>query len=111
MHIFSRRNTPEICVDELDDLLRSGSVHVLDVREGWEYRLGRVPGAVSIPLGRLAAEAPALPRDKSYAVICESGSRSLSATDFLLSRGFEGAVSVRGGTSAWTRTDHPLERD
>jgi rhodanese-related sulfurtransferase len=41
-----------------------------------------------------------LPQDKPYAVICESGSRSMSAADFLLSRGFVGAVSVRGGTGA-----------
>jgi rhodanese-related sulfurtransferase len=110
MHFFSRRTTPEIGVDELDNLLRDGDVRVLDVREAWEFRRGRVPGAVSVPLGRLMAQAAALPRDKPYAVICESGSRSLSAADFLLDRGFEGAVSVKGGTSAWARTSRPLER-
>ena len=33
-------NTPEIDVDELDELLRNGSVRVLDVREDWEFRRG-----------------------------------------------------------------------
>ncbi len=111
VHLFSRRTTPEIGVDELADLMKTGSVRVLDVREEWEYRRGRVPGAVSVPLGRLTAAAAGLPRDMPYAVICESGSRSLAATDFLLSRGFEGAVSVKGGTGAWARTMRPLERD
>ncbi|MGD0863811.1 MAG: rhodanese-like domain-containing protein [Candidatus Limnocylindrales bacterium] len=111
MHLFSRPITPEIGIDELDDLLRQGSVRVLDVREDWEFRRGRVPGAVSVPLGRLTAQAAALPRDKPYAVICESGSRSLSATDFLLGHGFAGAVSVKGGTGAWARTKRPMERD
>ena len=111
MNLLSRRSTPEIGVDELADLIESDSVRVLDVREDWEYRRGRVPGAVSVPLGRLTAQAASLPRDKPLAVICESGSRSLAATDYLLGQGFEGAASVRGGTGAWARTQRPLERD
>ena len=111
MHLFSRHTTPEIGIDELDELLRSGSVHLLDVREDWEYRRGRVPGAVSIPLSRLASQIATLPRDKPHAVICESGSRSLSAADFLLAQGFEGTVSVKGGTGAWVRTQRQIERD
>ncbi len=111
MHAFSPQATPEISVQELEDLMRHGSVRLLDVREEWEFRRGRVPGAENVPLGRLAAEAARLSRDKPYAVICESGSRSLAATDFLLGRGFDGVVSVRGGTSAWTRILRPIERD
>lgn len=111
MQLSSRRSTPEIGVDELDDLLSSGEVRVLDVREDWEFRRGRVPGAISLPLGRLTAQAAGLPRDKPYAVICESGSRSLAAAEYLLAQGFEGAVSVRGGTGAWVRAQRPVERD
>ncbi len=111
MQLFSRRSTPEIGVDDLDDLLTNGLVRVLDVREDWEFRRGRVPGALSVPLGKLTAQAAGLARDKPYAVICESGSRSLAATDYLLGQGFDGAVSVRGGTGAWMRSRRPLERD
>jgi len=111
MQTFPRRTTPEIGVDELADLLSGGSVWVLDVREDWEYRRGRVPGAISLPLGRLVAEAGGLPRDKPLAVICESGTRSLAAADFLLSQGFEGAASVRGGTSSWAHAGRPIEKD
>jgi rhodanese-related sulfurtransferase len=111
MQVFPHRSIPEIGVDELANLIESGSVRVLDVREDWEFRRGRVPGALSLPLGRLTAQAAVLPRDKPLAVICEHGQRSLSATDYLLSQGFNGAVSVRGGTTAWARTQCPLERD
>jgi rhodanese-related sulfurtransferase len=111
MQVFPRRTTPEINIDELERLAESGSVRILDVREDWEFRRGRVPGAVSLPLGRLTAQAAGLARDKPYAVICEHGSRSLAATEYLLSQGFEGAASVRGGTSAWARSQRPLERD
>lgn len=111
MQTFPRRTTPEIEVDQLAQLMSDNRVRVLDVREDWEYRRGRVPGAMSLPLGRIVAEAGALPKDKPLAVICESGTRSLAATDFLLSQGFEGAASVRGGTSAWSHAGRPIERD
>jgi rhodanese-related sulfurtransferase len=107
----SRRATPEISVEELDRFLRDGGVRLMDVREAWEYRRGRVPGAFNVPLSQFAQRAADLPRDKRILVICESGSRSLAATDFLLTSGFEGAASVRGGTDAWARTNRPLERE
>jgi rhodanese-related sulfurtransferase len=108
MHFFSHPSTPEIGVEELDALIGNGTARVLDVREDWEFSRGRVPGAVNVPLQKLPEKVGQLKRDKPYAVICESGSRSRSATDFLLGQGFEGAVSVKGGTSAWARTNRPL---
>ena len=107
----SRRATPEIGVEELDRFLRAGGVRLLDVREAWEYRRGRVPGSLNVPLSQFARQAASLPRDKRILVICESGSRSLAATDFLLTSGFDGVASVRGGTDAWARSNRPLERE
>jgi len=43
-------------------------------------------------------------------VNCQSGSRSVGATNRLLDNGFEGAVSVRGGTGAWARSGRPIVR-
>jgi len=108
---FQHRGTPEISVEELERLLQVGGVRVVDVREEWEYRRGRVPGALHVPLNQLPQRAASLPRDKRILLICESGSRSLAAADFLLRSGFEGALSVKGGTGAWARTNRPLEKD
>jgi rhodanese-related sulfurtransferase len=107
----SRGATPEITVDELDRLLREDGAGLVDVREEWEYRRGRVPGALNVPLSQFAARAATLPRDRRILVICESGHRSLAATEFLIQSGFEGAASVKGGTSAWARSQRPLEKD
>ena len=111
MNQILRQPVPEMSVDELDELLRLERVLLLDVREDWEFRRGRVPGAESIPLGQLSVRLAELQRDKPYAVICEHGHRSLAATEFLLRNGFAGAASVRGGTSAWVRASRPLERE
>jgi rhodanese-related sulfurtransferase len=106
---FLRSHTPEIGVDDLAGLHGDRSVRVLDVREDWEFRRGHVPGALHIPVKQLPGRVGDLRRGVRYAVICQSGSRSRGATDFLVAQGFEGVVSVRGGTSAWARGGGALE--
>ena len=111
MFSFLRRlGGPQIGIEELDALLQQGLIRVLDVREDSEFRSGHLPGAISIPVKRLPERVGKLKRDKPYAVICQSGSRSRGATNFLLDQGFEGTVSVRGGTGAWARSGRPIIR-
>jgi rhodanese-related sulfurtransferase len=103
-------DTPQIDIAELDALLEQGAVRVLDVREDWEFRNGHVRGAIHVPVKRLPDRVAKLKHDKPYAVICESGSRSRRAAGFLIEQGLDGAVSVRGGTNAWTRSGRPIVR-
>ncbi len=110
MFPFIQRTTPQIGPDELEERMRDGGTRLLDVRDDWEYARGHVPGAEHLPLHHLQRRAPELERDARYAVICESGGRSLDATDHLLRIGFADVVSVRGGTYGWVRTGRPLER-
>lgn len=111
MFSFLRRlGTPSIDVAELEARLADGSVRVLDVREDSEFRSGHVPGAIHVPVKRLPDRVAKLKRDKPYAVICASGSRSRGAANLLLDAGFEGTVSVAGGTSAWARSGRPIVR-
>jgi rhodanese-related sulfurtransferase len=105
------RGTPEVDVDELDRRLSDGDARVLDVREDWEFRRGRVPGSLHIPLGQLPGRLAEIPHDKPLLVICEHGNRSLVATHFLTVKGFPGTASVSGGTVAWARSNRPIERD
>lgn len=108
---FLRRfGTPSIDVAELDTRLKAGVVRVLDVREEAEFRGGHLPGAINIPVKRLPERVAKLKRDKPYAVICQSGSRSRTATDYLVEQGFAGTVSVSGGTGAWARSGRPIIR-
>jgi rhodanese-related sulfurtransferase len=102
--------TPSISVVELDALLAQSAVRLLDVREDSEFRSGHVPGAIHVPVKKLPDRLAKLKHDKPYAVICAAGSRSRGATDYLLDNGFEGAVTVSGGTSAWERSGRPIVR-
>lgn len=113
MFSFLRRlapHIPSIDVAQLDALLQQNAVRVLDVREDSEFRQGHVPGAIHVPVKRLPDRIAKLRRDKPYAVICATGSRSEKATNYLLEQGFEGAVSVNGGTNAWARSGRAIVR-
>lgn len=73
---------------------------VIDVREGFEYVSGHVPGARLIPLGRLPQHLNEIPKDRPVYLICATGNRSLSAAAFLERAGVD-AYSVAGGTGGW----------
>ncbi len=82
---------------------------VLDVREPQEYAHGHVPGTVSLPQADLASRLAEVPRDRPVFVICQSGMRSLRASQFLKQMGYERVVNVPGGTDAWRRAGKPIE--
>ena len=98
--------TPEINIEELAAARESGLL--VDVREPDEYFDGHVPGAVLIPMGQLANRMGELDKTSPVFVVCASGNQSSAMTDLLRGAGFD-AVSVAGGTAAWTRSGRPLE--
>lgn len=103
---MSETTTPKIDVEELAAAHERG--FLVDVREPDEYVAGHVPGAVLIPMGQLANRMGEIDKTSPVFVICASGNRSSAMTDLLLGAGFD-AVSVAGGTGAWSRSGRPLE--
>jgi phage shock protein E len=73
---------------------------VIDVRSRLEYWLGHAPGAVCIPVHRLAGEIgrhPVTPESRIL-VYCASGARSSTAADILRQMGFK-RVTNGGGVA------------
>ena len=105
-----QRSVSEIGVEAAEGLLADDRAVLVDVREDWEWRRGHVPNAIHIPLSQLPTLMWKLPRDKTLAIICQHGERSLVAANYLAARGFEGVASVAGGTAAWARSGRALER-
>ena len=87
-----------------------GAPLLVDVREGDEYATERAEGAVLLPISEFAERHEELPRDRPLLMICQSGSRSMSATMFLLQRGWTDVRNVEGGTTAWVRAGLPSRR-
>ena len=103
---------------DLAELIATGSVMLLDVREPTEFTLVRIPGSVNVPRGVLeqACEwdyeetVPALAqrKDMDIVVICRSGKRSLLAADQMMQMGFRKVASLRTGVRGWNDFEQPL---
>ncbi len=91
-----------VTTTELAERVAAGSVVLIDVREPHEFAAGHLPRAVNVPLGSLRARAGEFDSSTETYLICQSGSRSATATKQLMKTGFTNVASVRGGTSAWT---------
>ncbi len=101
-------SAPEVDIDELV-AGRAAGAPVIDVRQPEEYDAVHVPGAKLIPLADVVARLGEVPKGGPVYVICQSGQRSLRATEFLRNQGVD-AYSVAGGTKAWVEAGHPTAR-
>jgi rhodanese-related sulfurtransferase len=105
--------SPRDAAAALSDAARSdGSAAPLlvDVREPSEFAESRVAGVALLPVSQFVARHAELPKDRPLLMICHAGSRSASATMFLLQNGWTNVRNVEGGMLAWERDGLPVER-
>jgi rhodanese-related sulfurtransferase len=90
---------------------RLGEFQPIDVRGEHEFRgpLGRVRGAILVPLPELDARASELPAGRPLLLVCRSGSRSGRACEKLAALGLGPALNLAGGMIAWNRAQLPVE--
>jgi sulfur dioxygenase len=86
-------------------------LQILDVREPEETSgpLGRIPGAILIPLGDLAERASELAKDRPIVAVCRAGGRSAQATMILQQAGFAKVANLPGGMLRWRGEGHAVE--
>lgn len=88
-------------IDEVQQLQDDGAI-VVDVREEDEFSEGHIIDAINVPLSGLrASEWSELDEDEAYVIICQSGNRSIEASDILIEENFD-IVNVSEGMSSWT---------
>ncbi|MFN2589405.1 MAG: rhodanese-like domain-containing protein [Actinomycetota bacterium] len=82
---------------------------IVDVREPYEWEVGRIDGSVLIPLNDLLAgrEQGQLDDSRPIAAVCKVGNRSELAAVMLRARGYE-AENLEGGLDAWAAEGYPL---
>lgn len=101
-HAATTETLEPVSVDELDELLESGEVDLVDVRERHERDDGYIPGSRNIPYRLLRAAAP--PFDgKPVVTICESGPRATIAASVLQAAGVAARPVAEGGIAEWRR--------
>jgi hydroxyacylglutathione hydrolase len=101
----------DINVIQFHEMMQSEpTLQIIDVREPWEFRMGRVPDARLIPLGELHQHIDKLDPQQPIVLICAHGVRSLSAAALLGRSGFKKMYNVMGGTHAWVDAGLPIEQ-
>lgn len=101
-------NAPEESVEELAAALPTAGA-VIDVRSPEDYAAGHVPGALNVPLDDVLADPSRSYGGGTVHVVCQSGKRSAQAASAMTAAGVH-AVSVAGGTSAWSESGRPVEQ-
>jgi rhodanese-related sulfurtransferase len=85
------------------ELVESGQVWLLDVRERFEWDEGHIRAAHLIPLGELESRQQEIPEDQQILVVCHVGGRSQLVTEALLRADYP-AANILGGMDAWKQS-------
>tara|TARA_B100000780_G_C20747648_1_gene296989 strand:- start:17 stop:295 length:279 start_codon:yes stop_codon:yes gene_type:complete len=72
----------------LQDLINSKEVSIVDVRSPLEFQAGNVNGSINIPLNEVQAKIEDLRKRQPLVLCCASGGRSGQACDYLKAQGF-----------------------
>jgi rhodanese-related sulfurtransferase len=98
----------DISVQDLQALRTDSKPHMLlDVREPQEIAICAIEGSVNIPMNTIPANLDKLPKDKPLVVMCHMGGRSAQVTHWLRAQGYDNAVNLDGGISAWASVIDP----
>ncbi len=87
---------------QFEEIIRSDSVVLVDVRTAEEYANGHIDNALNIDVLKpdFECKAVTLSKSKNIAVYCRSGKRSLKAAAMLAKSGYQ-VINLRGGWIEW----------
>lgn len=85
---------------------------ILDVRSGFEFRSGHIPGALHSPALKILLRMVRIPSDKNVELVvtCEHGPRAQLAKGLLGFFGYRNITLLEGHMSAWRHAGHPQEK-
>jgi phage shock protein E len=89
---------------------KNPKVYLLDVRTPEEFRQGRIPGAILIPIGEFERRSQEVPRDRPVIVYCAVGSRSRPVAQYLVRQGFKEVYNMTDGIFGWNRNGFQIVR-
>ncbi|HEX7245925.1 MAG TPA: rhodanese-like domain-containing protein [Solirubrobacterales bacterium] len=97
----------EISREELQAKLDAGA-QLVDVRAEHEWEMGRIPGAVHLPLAELSERAGEIDKERPIVFYCRGGNRSTMATEAMVAEGYE-ASKLTEGIVGWAEAGQALE--
>jgi rhodanese-related sulfurtransferase len=96
---------------ELERMMKSGDINVVDVREAEDYAQGHIPGAINLPHEKWDS-LEGLRKDKINVLYCYSQVCHLAATAAceFLDKGYP-VMELEGGFPVWKDADFEVEKE
>lgn len=98
---------------QFEELIKSPSVQLVDVRTLAEHMEGHIPGSLNINVkdeaGFPTAVDELLDKNREVAVYCRSGRRSRTAADILVKKGFK-VYNLDKGILNWIEEGREIEK-
>ena len=98
---------------ELIERMKAGKPPtVVDVRTGFEFRKGHIPGAIHAPTWKILLKLARIPSDKDAELVltCELGPRAVICKVLLGAFGYRNMVLLAGQMAGWRQAGHPLDK-
>lgn len=98
---------------ELAKMIAAGNAPaVVDVRTGFEFKRGHIPGALHAPTWKIVLRLAPLPREKERELVvhCELGPRAKIARKLLESLGYRNVTLLDGHMAGWRRAGLPQQK-
>ena len=95
----SATQNKDISYRELQSLMKTQNIVLMDVRSGQEYEEGHLDGAINIPVYNIEKEISKYVKSKEDTIIlyCSSGSRSKQAKEILENLGYSEVYNLKEG--------------
>lgn len=93
------------------EMMQNESGVLLDVRTAEEYAEAHLEGAIQLDYYETESFSAALDdmdKSKTYYIYCRSGSRSSTAQNMMVAKGFEKVYNLDGGILAWRKAQLPV---
>lgn len=98
----------EITPKDLQAKLDAGDkMTVIDVREGWEVRFGKIPAALHIAMNDIPDHLDEIPTDQPVIFVCKSGGRSEQVAMWVATQGYENVYNMVGGMKRYAAEIDP----
>ena len=109
MNGATQQQMPEMAATELKQRLDNGdNIQLVDVREGHEVAIAKIPNSLHIPLGQVVNRMSEIDPNRETVVHCKMGGRSARAIMALKQSGFTGnLINLKGGITAWSNEVDP----
>ncbi len=87
--------------DEIDLWLQASKGLIIDLRSALDFQMGTIPGALNYSYDALPQKVESLSRETPVLLVCDTGIKSVSAADMLMTKGFSYLYVLKGGFSLY----------